>query len=72
MSRKSVAKEKRLCAVRLVDLGGGRGGRTSPLKILLTEEGEIDQIFWFRFGKSYFILELVLFYRIESCFAVIR
>ena len=47
-----------------------RVGRVPPLKILLTGEGEIDQIFWFRFGKSY-ILELVLFYKIESCFAVI-
>ena len=34
-----------------------RGDRASPLKILLTEEGEIDQIFWLRFGKSYLILE---------------
>ena len=68
MSRKSVAKEERFCAVRSIDL---EGGRVSSLKIFLTEEGEIDQIFWFRFGKSYLILELVLFYRIESCFAVI-
>ena len=43
----------------------------SRLKILLTEEGEIDQIFWLRFGKSYLVLELVLFYRIELCFAAI-
>ena len=48
-----------------------RGGRVSPLKILLTGEGGIDQIFWLRFGESYLILELVLFYRTESCFAVI-
>ena len=48
-----------------------RGDRASPLKILLTEEGEVDQIFWPRFGKSYLVLELVLFYRIELCFAVI-
>ena len=34
-----------------------RGDRVSPLKIFLTEEREIDQIFWFQFGKSYFILE---------------
>ena len=68
MSRKSVAKEERFCAVRSIDL---EGGRVSSLKILLTEEGEIDQIFLFRFGTSYLILELVLFYRIESCFAVI-
>ena len=47
------------------------GGRTPPLKILLTEEEKIGQIFWLRFGKSYLILELVLFYRIESCFTVI-
>ena len=32
-----------------------RGGRVPQLKILLTEEEEIDQIFWLRFGKSYFI-----------------
>ena len=48
-----------------------RGDRASPLKNLLIEEEEIDQIFWLRFGKSYLVLELVLFYRIESCFAVI-
>ena len=47
------------------------GGRAPPLKILLTDEGEIDQILWLRFGKSYLILESVLFYRIESCFAII-
>ena len=29
-----------------------RGGRVPRLKILLTEEGEIGQIFWFWFGKS--------------------
>ena len=34
-----------------------RGGRVPQLKILLTEEEEIDQIFWLRFGKSYLILE---------------
>ena len=34
-----------------------RGDCASPLKILLTEEGEIDQIFWLRFGKSCLILE---------------
>ena len=48
-----------------------RGGRVPRLEILLTEEEEVDQIFWLRFGKSYLVLELVLFYRIESCFAVI-
>ena len=48
-----------------------KGDRASPLKILLTEEEEVDQIFWLRFGKSYLVLELVLFYRIESCFDVI-
>ena len=68
MSRRRIAEEKRFHIVRSVDL---EGGRVSSLKILLTEEGEIDQIFWFWFGKSYIILELVLFYRIESCFAVI-
>ena len=35
-----------------------RGGRVSPLKILLTGEGEIDQIFWLRFGKSYLIFRV--------------
>ena len=34
-----------------------RGGHVPWLKILLTEEGEIDQIFWLRFDKSYLILE---------------
>ena len=48
-----------------------RGDRASPLKILLTEEGEIDQIFWLRFGKSYLVLEFVLFYRIDLWFTVI-
>ena len=48
-----------------------RGGRAPLLKILLTEEGEIDKIFWLRFGKSYLILKLVLFHRIKSCFAMI-
>jgi len=43
----------------------------SPLEILLTEEREVDQILWLRFGRSYLILELVLFSRIESCFAII-
>ena len=36
-----------------------RGGRASPLKILLTGEGEIDQIFWLQFGKSYLIFRIV-------------
>ena len=40
-------------------------------KILLTEEREVDQIFWFRFGRRYLVFELVLFSRLESCFAVI-
>ena len=35
-----------------------RGGCISPLKILLTGEGEIDQIFWLRFGKSYLIFRV--------------
>jgi hypothetical protein len=48
-----------------------KGDRASPVKILLTEEGEVDKIFLLRFGKSYLVLELVLFYRIESCFAII-
>jgi hypothetical protein len=28
-------------------------------KILLTEEKEVDQIFWLRFGKSYLIFRIV-------------
>ena len=48
-----------------------RGDRASPLKILLTEEGEVDQIFWLRFGRRYLVLEIVLFSRLESCFVVI-
>ena len=48
-----------------------RCGHVPPLKILLTKEEEIDQIFCLRIGKSYLILGSVLFYRIESCFAVI-
>ena len=48
-----------------------KGDHASPLEILLTEEGVIDQIFGLRFDKSYLVLELVLFYRIESCFAII-
>ena len=40
-----------------------RGG--PRLEILLTEEGEIDRIFWLRFGNSYLVLELVLFLKIE-------
>jgi len=47
------------------------GGHAPPLKILLTEDGGFDQIFWLRFGKSYLILESVLFYSIELCFAMI-
>ena len=48
-----------------------KGDRASPVEILLTGEGEIDQIFWLQFGRSYLVLECVLFSRIESCFAVI-
>ena len=48
-----------------------KGDCASLVKILLTEEGEVDQIFLLRFGKSYLVLELVLFYRIELCFDVI-
>ena len=36
-----------------------RGGRVPLLKILLTEKGEVDQIFWFQFGKSYLIFRIV-------------
>ena len=32
-----------------------RGGHVPQLEILLTKEGEIDQIFWLWFGKSYLI-----------------
>ena len=32
-----------------------KGDRASPLEILLTEEGEIDRIFWLRFGREYSI-----------------
>ena len=35
------------------------GGRVPQLKILLTEEGEVDQIFWLWFGKSYLIFRIV-------------
>ena len=52
VSRKHIAKEKIFYMVRSVDL---EGDRASPLKILLTEEGEIDQIFWLWFGKCYLI-----------------
>ena len=45
-------KEKRFCIVRSVDLGDDRVPRSN---ILLTEGEEVDQIFWLRFGKSYFI-----------------
>ena len=48
-----------------------KGDRASPVEILLTREGEIDQIFWLQFGRSYLVLECVLFSRIESCFVVI-
>ena len=36
-----------------------RGGRVPRLEILLTEEGEVDQICWLRFGKSYLIFRMV-------------
>ena len=36
-----------------------RGDRVPRSKILLTEEGEVDQIFWLRFGKSYLIFRIV-------------
>ena len=49
-----------------------RGDRVPQSKILLTEEGEVDQIFWLRFGKSYLIFRIFfLFLKIESCFSVI-
>ena len=36
-----------------------RGDRVPRSKILLTEEGEVDQIFWLWFGKSYLIFRTV-------------
>ena len=36
-----------------------RGGHMPRLKILLTEEEEIDEIFCLRFGKSYLIFRIV-------------
>ena len=53
-----VAKEKRLCIVRSVDLEGDRVPRS---KILLTEEGEVDQIFWLRIGKNYLIFRIFFY-----------
>ena len=38
-----------------------RGDRVPRSKILLTEEGEVDQIFWLRFGKSYLIFRIIFF-----------
>jgi hypothetical protein len=48
-----------------------RSGRVPRLEILLTEEGEINLIFGLQFGKSYLFFRVVLFLKIESCFAVI-
>ena len=39
-----------------------RGGCVSRLKILLTEEEEIDQIFWLRFGKNYLIFRIFFYF----------
>ena len=36
-----------------------RGDRGPRSKILLTEEEEVDQIFWLRFGKNYLIFRIV-------------
>jgi hypothetical protein len=49
-------KEKRFCVVRSVDLGDDH----VPWSMILLIEGEeVDQIFWLRFGKSYFIFRIV-------------
>ena len=48
-----------------------RGDRVPRSKILLTEEEEVDQIFWLRFGESYLIFRIVFVPKIESCFAII-
>jgi hypothetical protein len=49
-----------------------RDDRVPRSKILLTEEGGIDQIFWLRFGNGYLIFgSSFLFPRIESFFVVI-
>ena len=61
MSRKSVAKEERFCAVRSVDWMGDRVPRS---KVLLTEDEEVDQIFWLLFGKNYLIFRSS-FYSLE-------
>ena len=48
------------------------GDRVSRSKILLTEEEEVDQIFWLQFGKNYLIFRSS-FYSLEynHAFAVI-
>ena len=40
------------------------GDRVPRSKILLTEEEEVDQIFWLRFGKNYLIFRSS-FYSLE-------
>jgi len=67
VSRKSVVEEKKvLCSVN-----GGRVIARHWWKSCWSEKGRVDQIFQFRFGRRYFILGVVLFSRLESCFVVI-
>ena len=59
MSRKSVAKERR---VHSVNGGLGRVIVRHRWKSCGPEEGRADQIFWLRFGRRYLILELVFIF----------
>jgi hypothetical protein len=68
VSRKSVAKEKMFCIERTVDLEG----RSYVTDGNLVDRGkwswpDILTLVW----QGYHVLELVLFSRIESCFAMI-
>jgi hypothetical protein len=56
VSRKSVAKEKRFCVVRSMDL---EGWSRIAVENLVDRGREIDQIFWLQFGKSYLIFRIV-------------
>jgi len=58
--------KKVLCSVN-----GGRVIARHWWKSCWSEKGRVDQIFQFRFGRRYFILGVVLFSRLESCFVVI-
>ena len=53
MCQEGVLKRRKSSA--LYDRWIWEGDRVPRSKILLTEGEEIDQIFWLRFGKSYFI-----------------